>query len=215
MTKPFRRYRPYRKGEFYVVAADTAAGGGDRCAAQFLSKTYIDVPLVYHSEETATTMTPLLHAELEKIFDATGVKPAVAYERANGGAFEMDRLAALNRLGKYTIFTMPTYGKTENPDSTKLGWDTNTATRPKMLQDLKEAIDNQVITLYDKPTINEMFSFVVVQTSSSWKAQAEKNSHDDLVMSLAIVWQMYQICQVPIQQQVGGDYPENNLQGWY
>lgn len=212
----FRRYRPYRKGEFILVAADTAAGGGDNCAAQFLSKTHLDIPTVYHSPETATVMTPLLHQELEKIFDETGVKPVVAFERQNGGSFEMDRLAALNRMNKYVIFQMPGFGKTENEDTNKLGWETSSATRPKMLQDLKEVIDNQVITIYDKQTISELFSFVTVKTSSSWKAQAEKNSHDDLVMALAIVWQMYQICPTP-EPTIQQNYPEDNLfkDGWY
>jgi hypothetical protein len=61
-----------------------------------------------------------------------------------------------------------------------------------MLSMLKEAIDNNLITIYDKPTISEMFSFIISQTSSSWKAQAEQGAHDDLIMALAIAWQLYQ-----------------------
>ena len=61
-----------------------------------------------------------------------------------------------------------------------------------MLSMLKEAIDKRLPTIYDKPTVNEMFSFVVMQTSSSWKAQAERGAHDDLIMSLAGAWQLYQ-----------------------
>jgi len=213
----FRRYRQYRPGEFFVVAADTSVGGGDYCAAQFLSKTRLDIPTVYHSPEIATAMTPLVHEELEKIFDQTGVRPVVAFERQNGGAFEMDRLAALNRLHKYDIFLMQGFGTTNNQDTIKLGWDTNTGTRSNMLKDLKNAIDHQVINIYDKPTITELFSFITVQTSSAWKAQAEKGSHDDLVMALAIAWQMYQICQSPIQETRKSDIPEDNLfhNGWY
>ena len=64
---------------------------------------------------------------------------------------------------------------------------------------LKEAIDKQVLKISDKPTIDEMFSFIVAQTSSSWKAQAEQGGYDDLVMSLAIAWQMYQNVQAPIE----------------
>jgi hypothetical protein len=37
-----------------------------------------------------------------------------------------------------------------------------------------------------------MFSFVEVQTSMSWRAQAEKGAHDDLVIALAGAWQLYQ-----------------------
>ena len=61
-----------------------------------------------------------------------------------------------------------------------------------MLEDLKNAIDGRLIRIYDEHTVNEMFSFIITQTSSSWKAQAEQGSHDDLIMSLAIAWQLYQ-----------------------
>lgn len=190
----WRRYRDYQQGEFYVVAVDTAWGGDDYCVAQFLSKTNLDVPVVYHSKVLATQMTPLIHTELERIFDITKVKPVVAFERNNGGVAELERLATLNRLNKYTIYKEKSnLGTTElTEDTVKLGWTTSSASRPTMLSMLKEVIDNQLITIYDKPTINEMFAFIVSKTSSSWKAQAEHGAHDDLIMALAIAWQLYQ-----------------------
>lgn len=190
----FRRYRAYKRGEFFVVACDTAARGTDWCAGQFLSKTSLDVPVVYHSKALATEMTPLVHNELERIYDETKVQPVVAFERNNGGTFEIERLATLNRSGKYRIYQEKSnVGATEGTvESVRLGWTTTSATRPAMLSMLKEAVDNKLLRIYDKPTINEMFSFIVSQTSSSWKAQAESGAHDDLIMSLAIAWQLYQ-----------------------
>jgi len=190
----FRRYRNYEQGEFYVVFADTAWGGLDYCAAQFLCKTKLDVPVVYHSKTLASEMTPLIHNELERIYDETGVQPVVAFERNNGGVAELERLAALNRGGKYRIYIeKQNVGSTESTtQSTRLGYTTNSATRPTMLSMLKDALDNRLLRIYDRPTINEMFSFIISQTSSSWKAQAEKGAHDDLIMALAGAWQLYQ-----------------------
>lgn len=194
MSNCWRQYREIGVGEFFLIFADTSAGMGDYCACQFLSKTKLDVPLVYHSKSIATEMTNLIHPVIEKIYNVTQIKPVVAYERNNGGLFEMERLASLNRNGKYTIFQMPQFGNVTNSLPIKLGWDTNTATRPKMLSDLKEAIDKQLITLYDKPTILELYSFVLVQTSGAYKAKAESGAFDDLVMSLAGAWQLFQMC---------------------
>lgn len=196
----FRRYRDYEKGEFYVVGVDTSWGGTDYCAAQFLCKTTLDIPTVFHSRVLATEMTPQIHTELEKIFDQTGIKPVVAFERNNGGVAEIERLATLNRNGKYKIYVEKTnVGSTSvTHDTVKLGWTTSSATRPIMLSMLKEAIDNQLINIYDKQTITEMFSFIVSQTSSSWKAQAESGAHDDLIMALAIAWQLYQTESPPV-----------------
>lgn len=211
----FRRYRHYERGEFYVVGVDTAWGGTDYCTAQFICKTKLDIPTVYHSKVLATEMTPLIHLELEKIYDQTGVKPVVAFERNNGGVAELERLATLNRNGKYNIYTEKTnQGSTESAEnSTKLGWTTSSASRPTMLSMLKEAIDNQLIRIYDKPTINEMFSFIISQTSSSWKAQAEQGAHDDLIMALAIAWQLYQSEAEPIVQKVNQQYKPLNFMG--
>lgn len=208
----FRRYRQWQKGEFVVAFADTSWGGADWTAIQFLSKTNLDVPLVYHSKSLATEMTPLFHAEAERIFDITGVQPVLCVERNNGGVAEVERLATLNRLGKYRIYTeKKNVGSTESiQDSVKLGWTTSSATRPMMLSQLKECIDNKLLRLYDKPTISEMFSFIISQTSSSWKAQAEVGAHDDLIMSLAGAWQLYQT-EEPIKLASAHDLPEDNV----
>lgn len=189
----FRRYRSYLKGEFIVVGVDTAWGGTDYCSAHFMSQNHHDVPVVFHSKILATEMTPQIHNELERIYDETKVKPIVAYERNNGGVAELERLATLNRDGKYRIYVEKHgIGSTEAVEETvKLGWSTTSASRPTMLSMLKEAIDNRLIRIYDTPTISEMFSFIVSQTSSSWKAQAEQGAHDDLIMALAITWQLF------------------------
>lgn len=190
----FRKYRKYEPGEFIICAVDCAAGGGDFTAGQFLSKTHLDVPTVYHKKVIVTEATPLIAAELELIYDQTGVKPIVSFERNFGGMFELDRLHTLNRLQKYRIYRQKRnvgakYNMTDDP---RFGLDTNVATRTPMLNMLKEAVDNRLIQIYDRPTINELFSFVEVRTTTMWRAQAEKNAHDDLVMALAQAMFLYQ-----------------------
>lgn len=197
-----RKYRELEKGEFIVIGVDTSWGGLDFSVAQFLSYHKLDVPLVYHKKALASEMTPVVHREAERIFDETGVPPVVAIERQNGGIAEIERLIRLNRLNKYKIYKQKQNLATKytTGDSPKYGWDTTSASRPVMLSHLKEAVDNHLITIYDRPTINEMFSFVEVQTASAWKAQAERGSHDDLVMALAIAWQLYQSEKPPAQR---------------
>lgn len=186
----FQQFRPFQPGEFIICAADTSAGGGDYCAAQFLSQKWLDVPLVYHSEVTATFMTPLLHEKLVEVYGQTGVNPIVTYETNNGGGFELDRLARLNRLGEYRMYTMKSLDYAGRlVDNGKIGWSTNTATRPKMLADLKDAVEHNLLHLYHRATVDEMFSFII---SATGKPEAEVGMHDDLIMALAIAWQLYQ-----------------------
>jgi hypothetical protein len=185
----FRQFRPIEQDEFFVAFADTATGGGDYCACPFLSTKHLDFPLLYHSNKSATLMTNLLHPVLERIHDATGFAPVIAYETNNGGIFEFERLAGLNRANKYRIYKMRTYGKIENAEESSIGWNTNTATRPAMLKDWKDAVDNQLVRIYDKPTISEHYSFII---NKQGKPEAEANSHDDLVITHAGCWQLYQ-----------------------
>jgi len=186
----FKLFRPYQRGEFIICFVDMAAGGIDNCAAQFLSHKWLDVPEVYHANVTGSYVTPLIHEKLKKISQETGVQPIVAFERQNGGGFEMDRLARLNRYGEYRIYSMKNIDPTGRViDTGKLGWDTNLATRPKMLQELKDAIEGQLIHVYHRQTVNELFSFVI---KPSGRAEAEEGAHDDLVMALAGAWQLYQ-----------------------
>lgn len=197
----FKQYRPFQQGEFIILGVDPSGGGDDNTAGQFLSHKWLDVPLVYHSNTTITYSTPLFHEKLTQISKETGVPPIVAYERNNGGSFEMERLARLNRYGDYRIYTMKNLNPTGTlVDTGKPGWDTNTATRPKMLLELKDGVEGEVIHVYNRPTVDEMFSFIV---SPSGKPQAETNAHDDLVMALAVAWQLYQTEQ-PKKEEGGG-----------
>lgn len=193
----YKQYRNLEPGEFIIVSGDCSQGGGDYNACQFLSKSKLDVPLVYHARGVAATMTSDVIPVLERIFDTTGVKPIVCFERNNGGASEMERLSVLNRLGKYQIYKMREIG-VQNPQHTdKLGYTTNTATRPMMLGDLKNAIDNHLLNIYDPTTINEMFAFII---NDQGKPEAEVGAHDDLIMSLAIAWQLYQTENKPLTE---------------
>lgn len=197
----FKRFRELQPGEFIIVFADTAMGGNDNCAVQFLSQKWLDCPQVYHSNVTASFMTPLLFDELNSIYAQTGVQPIVAFERNNGGAFEMDRLARLNRYGNFRIYTMKNVDPSgRQVDTGKYGWDTNSATRPKMLAELKDAAEGNLLHIYHRQTVNELFSFIV---KPSGRAEAEVGAHDDLVMALAGAWQLYQT-ERPLAEQSSG-----------
>lgn len=200
----FRQYRPIERSEQFIVSVDGSTGAGDFTAGQFYSKTKKDVPLVYQSKNTLTSFTPHLAITLERLYDATGIKPLAAIERNNGGSYEMDRLAALNRENKFEIYKMPAHGRENAPEAVKLGFDTNTATRGEILQNLKDFVDNRLLIIYDRATINEFFSFITVQTATAWKAQAEKGAHDDLVMALAIALHISLSVKAPIANAAGG-----------
>lgn len=81
------------------------------------------------------------------------------------------------------------YIRDKNPDDyrdsleTKIGVNTNRATRPHMLAILQTVAAETIENILDKETLEEMISFIV---SEKGKAEAQEGCHDDLVMGLAI-----------------------------
>lgn len=185
-----RLYRTINKGEFFVVFGDCAQGGSDANVVQFMSKDRIDIPLVLRMQGVAAGMTPVLHQTLEWLFDKTGVQPVVALERNNGGASEMERLRKLNRSNKYRLYTMRTFGQKKGErTSDVLGWSTDSASRPRLIGDWKEAFDQRQVTIYDEETIKQHKTFI---TNKQNRPEAAPNTHDDDVMSCGGAWQLYQ-----------------------
>lgn len=189
----FTLHRSLNRNEFIVFFVDTAGEGSDYNAGHGLSKTNLDLPITLHYKGSIVDVTPKLKELLIWIYKTTGVKPVVCYETNNGGGYEFDRLERLNIEQAYRIYyqyVLDSEGKLTRTD--KKGWNTNSATRPKMLQDVEELVNNHLVVIYDEETVNEMFSFVKMKSAASWKAQAETGAHDDLIMALAGVWQLYQ-----------------------
>lgn len=194
----FRLYRELERGEFIVVGGDCSQGGDDFNVCSFFSVNKLDFPLLYRANGVAANMTEDVFPILEWIYDQTGIRPEVAFERQMGGASEMERLKKLNKSNKYNIFIMPKIGTTDASDSkdtTKYGWDTNTATRPILIGDWKDTIDNKMITMPDEDFISEHKTFIV---NKQGKPEASGSNHDDCVISPAICWQLYQ--RVPLRK---------------
>lgn len=196
----FTQYRELRKGEFILLFVDTAGEGSDWNSGQFLSKTYLDIPLVMHHEGSIVDVTPRLKDVLEWIEKQTGVKPVVCYETNNGGGYELERLNRLNTYQKYTIYRQhqlnPITRQLERTD--KLGWNTTSATRPALLAAVEDLVNNRLVRIYHSVTVTQMFSFVKHKTPSGWRAEAESGAHDDDIMSLGGVWIMYATEKPPV-----------------
>ena len=209
----FRIYRQIEQGEFLVAGYDLAMGGEDNSACVFISKTRQDIPIVYQDNTIATVATNAILPTLKQIYEITGVKPVIAPERNAGGVFEIDRMLSSPYAPYFTMYqTKSGRAQMDAPDSNKYGWTTDSSTRPKMLEELKSCIDQRLININDENIVNEMFAFVVNKTLSGWKAQAEQNAHDDLIMSMAIGYQLY---QTEIKQETPTTYiPQNNFNAW-
>ncbi len=197
----FRIYRKLEPGEFIIATADTGQGGSDWNCCTFMSFTKLDIPIVYWNDGVAATMTPDVHQALNFISDLTHVPPIVSFERNNGGSSELERLRVLNRTEKYQIYIMKDrkaqIDKLDDEESNLLGWKTSASTRPYLLGEWKEQVDNHVVAFYDQRLLDHHKTFI---KGKGGKPQAAKGAHDDGVIAASIGWQLYQT-EVPPEKQ--------------
>jgi len=183
----------YRQPELHeqIVIGSDPAEGGDYSTFVAISKKYADVVMVGQSKEESTQLGVTLNAVGLWIKNKTQIFPTVGPENNVGSA----TIARLKDLNYPQIYRMPSsFVSTTDEESLKYGWSTNQATRPKMLDDLALAIRQQVLKIPSKQIIDELFTFI--RHVRTGKPQADSGSHDDLVIALAIAWQLYQTVTV-------------------
>lgn len=178
----FRQPDPW---EQVVIGADPAEGG-DNSTFVALSKKRADVIMVGKSKEESPQLGHTLNHIGNWVNFRTGYFPTIAVERNVGSA----AIYVLKELNYPNIFRMPqSFTKTFELESEQYGWSTNTATRPKMLDDLALAIRQKAIGIPSKLIVDELFTFI--RHAKTGKPQADVGSHDDLVLALSIAWQLY------------------------
>src|SRR3546814_10088001 len=82
--------------------------------------------------------------------------------------------------------------KTTDEMKEELGFYTDVKTRPLIIDELRQAVREEVILLNDATTIDEMITFVA--DPKSGKIEAEVGCHDDCVMALAIANHIHDGC---------------------
>lgn len=186
----FRLYRQPNPNEFFVCGADPAEGH-DYCAGVWKSKDTAETVLVYHARIDSSQFAFELKKGSTLLYKATKLWPIIGVERNMGQA----TIAKLLDLNYPSLFHMQSFDDPTSSETTKIGWSTTSASRPKMLDELALSIRQGVNRTDDQDTLKEMLSFI--RHAKTGKPEAESGTHDDLVMAEAIAWQLYQLVPSP------------------
>lgn len=176
-NKHIKIFKERIPGHTYVIGADTAEGlvGKDYSAAVVLDKNT--------REQVATLrghMKPKVFAE--KLVELAGYykstqdfEPQLAVERNNHGHAVI--LWLEEELNYPNLFT-------HNDD--RVGWKTNSVTRPIMLDTFIDAVEEQEVKIYDPVIINEAMKLI----DNNGKTEAMEGHHDDAVIATSIALQL-------------------------
>ena len=188
-----RVYQLPVKGRSYAIGADVAEGEvkGDAQAAVVLDRDSYEEVACLHGHWAVPDYARLLVA-LSTVYNGALLAPE-ANNHGNGLILEVKReqieRARQKRACKLELYhrkpLLDAQGKVSRPG--KPGFLTSKATKPVIVGDLRDAILNEEVRLASPALLEELALF---QQNEDESYSAPSGYHDDLVMALAIAWQM-------------------------
>ena len=153
----------------YIIGVDTALG-------RELDYSAFQIVNVYNGEVVAefySNKTPI--NDFSKIISAEG-------SNYNTALLLVERNTIGNNVIDW-VYNQYEYENVWHDEKGNPGFQVTLKNRDQLLADLEEAIRTNVIRINSERTLKELNAFVMTE---SGKVAAEKNSHDDLIMSLAL-----------------------------
>lgn len=196
----------------YAIGADTAKGIGKDANASVIID-YSTAPNRVVATYKNNLMAPDIFAyELKRQGELYGL-PLIAPEINNTGYATLTQLKKIYPLPKiYIAMQDEKVKEIINPD---YGWDTNNATKPEMIFQMKRAIEDGILTIPDEDLLNEL-KYYDQKALNAYKLVEGMTRHYDLLMACAIAWAMRTHAKVSDQgkkQFKQGTYVPGEYQG--
>ncbi len=167
-------------GRQYVIGADVGEGlaGGDASCACVLDRESGEQVAELHGRISPDRFGHLLDA-LGRFYNLA----TIAVERNNHGHSTLNTLRNACRYPR--LYYHGRYDQTGR-GKPMLGWPTDQATKPILVDDLAAAIAGGHMLVHSADLIDECFTFV---TTDSGSQEAQEGKFDDRVMAAGIAWQ--------------------------
>lgn len=160
----------------YVIGGDTAGEGSDYFTAHVIDNTT--------GKQVAVLKQQYNEIEYVKQIYCLGMfyNQALVGLENNFSTYPTQKLMELNYPNQYVRKKEDLY---TNKFEKSFGFKTTSVTRPYILGQLQEIVHDNIDVIQDKETLKEMLTFIV---NDKGRAEAEEGYHDDLVMALAIAY---------------------------
>jgi len=176
-----RVYELPQEGVRYAIGADVAEGYDDR---DYSAAHVIRIPDFTQVAVAQIRIDPDDFANYLATLGYMYNRAWIAVEITGSG---LATQLALKKNNRYPmLYRRQVFDSTNRSLQTKYGWSTNRASKPIMINVLKGVFRDDILILRDLPTIREMMSYVEIEHGKTGAA----TGNDDLVMALAIAWQM-------------------------
>lgn len=177
-------YESYIEGQNYVMGVDVAEGVGQDSSTIIILNVSGDRCKVV-AEFCSNTIPPdLLAYEVKRGGDRYGNALAAVERNATG----YTTLTILKGIYD-NIYTEIKEDKVADKFTEKLGWHTNAVSKPKMLYELSDAINNKLLEISSANLFEELRTYDKEDIRTT-KFNPSQTNHWDRVIALAIAWQM-------------------------
>lgn len=167
-------FKEPESGVPYVIAGDTAGEGSDSFVAQVLDN------------RTGEQVAVLRHKDGEDLFTRQIYALGMWYNTALiaiESNFSTYPVMELQRLGYPNLYVREVFDSYTKKHKKAFGFRTDKASRNVIIANLISVVREQIDTINDRTTLEEMLTFV---RNDDFRPEAEEGAHDDCVMSLAI-----------------------------
>lgn len=169
-------YRDPEAGHPYILGCDTAGDGSDSCVMQMIDASDgVQVMSMASSDMDEDVFAHQIYAA------GTAYMTALIAVESNFSTYPIRELERLNYPKQYV---RETFDNLKHEVRLSFGFRTDTKTRPVIISNLVQLVRENVETINDRRTLEEMLTFV--RNEDTYKPEAEEGAHDDAVMALAI-----------------------------
>ena len=192
--------------EPYVIGADVALGvGQDYSAAVVMNKNY-EIVAHYRNNRIDPSQWGELLFYLGRYYNN-------AFLAVESNSMGIATLQKLDSMGYINLYRQTKVANVSNEEGERLGFRTTSATKPAIIGNLKNLIENEEIMIPSGQIIQELKDYIATDTG---KTEAAPGCYDDSVIALSICcevlrthWDRLMTINVNWKQKVGDITPDN------
>ena len=184
----------------YVIGADVALGVGQDYSTAVVMNKNREIVAVYRNNR----IDPAKWGEILFYMGRYYNNALLAVESNSMG---IATLQQLDHMGYVNLYKQTKVANVSNEEGERLGFRTTSATKPAIIGNLKNLIDNDEIMVPDVTIIQEMKDYIATDNG---KTEAAPGCHDDTVIATAICaevmrthWDRLMVDNVSWKQKVG------------